>query len=106
MEKQFEAIFDNGVFRPRVPVELPQNQLVIITVPDSVPEMAVHTGEPVPANETPEAENEEAPWRGVFVPPRQRQENHLEEYTVEQASLTKRAVRVNLNWHRTVADDE
>lgn len=41
MNQELWAVFENGVFRPRQPLQLPHHQRVIITIPD--PEVRTET---------------------------------------------------------------
>jgi hypothetical protein len=50
-------------------------------------------------------EEEERPWRGVFVPPRERQVLFTRELNLEAAALPKREAAVNMGWHRVEPND-
>jgi predicted DNA-binding antitoxin AbrB/MazE fold protein len=43
MNQQFDAIYDNGVFRPLVPLSLPNHAHVKLTISDSHSKVAVIT---------------------------------------------------------------
>jgi predicted DNA-binding antitoxin AbrB/MazE fold protein len=107
MNKQFDAIFDNGVFRPLEPVELPQHQRVTVTVLD-FEEMGALDAQPAPDNGEVAStdESEDSPWRGVFVPPRKRRVLFSHPLTPVPQELPRRQTSVDMSWHRVTADDE
>jgi predicted DNA-binding antitoxin AbrB/MazE fold protein len=111
MNKQFEAIYENGVFRPVEPVQLPEQQRVRVIVPEDVAAVRNDT-DSIPAENQPVADNglEEAedarPWRGVLVLPRPRKPLFTKEIPADAAKLPKRSLTVNMNYHRMVPDDE
>jgi predicted transcriptional regulator len=51
-------------------------------------------------------EEEPRPWRGIFAPPRSRDVLFSSSISNEPEQLPKRSRSLNMNWDRTLPDDE
>lgn len=69
-----------------------------------------HVQAGVGANDTGEGTDDddsaERPWRGIFVPQRPRNVLFRKHLPLVGDQLPKRKASLNMNWHRTVSDDE
>jgi hypothetical protein len=70
-------------------------------------EQEIHRGNGTPViGSDADEEFGERPWRGVFVLPRPRNTLFTQELTTQVDQLPRRKPSLNMNWHRTVTNDE
>ena len=100
MSEEVEAIYQNGVFLPVEPVDLPEQQRVMVRLPS--------TKEQAQENDRPEevSEDVEPIWRGVFAtePEREAVLEELVQVKVQELPSLEPTVDLNSRWFEE--DDE
>src|SRR5688572_29781488 len=102
MTTQIEAVFENGVFRPLTPVELPEHLHVMVSIPH-------HGAEPAQGQPTLSEQDEEAPervWRGVLNTPIEYEPLLPQPVPVSAKDLPEWTPQVTINPRWLETDDE
>jgi predicted DNA-binding antitoxin AbrB/MazE fold protein len=102
MNTQVEAVFENGVFRPLTPLDLPEHLHVMVSIPH-------HGTKPVDGQLPLPEQEEETPervWRGVFNTPIEHEPLFPQPIPVSTKDLPEWTPQVTINPRWLETDDE